>query len=67
MNRLSRDIFVERTRVLLTQQGCTEVSLSNVLTACGANKGSLYHFFPKGKDELVVAAQSRNRPILQLP
>ncbi|MEM6471054.1 MAG: TetR family transcriptional regulator [Planctomycetota bacterium] len=56
MNRLSRDIFVERTRELLARQGCTDVSLSNVLTACDANKGSLYHFFPKGKDELVVAA-----------
>ena len=59
MNRLSRDIFVERTRELLTRQGCTDVSLSTVLNACDANKGSLYHFFPKGKDELVVAAIQR--------
>lgn len=59
MNRLTRDIFVERTRDLLVQQGCPDVSLSLVLNACEANKGSLYHFFPNGKDELVVAAIER--------
>ena len=33
-----------------------DVTLSMVLDACGAQKGSLYHFFPGGKDELVSAA-----------
>lgn len=56
MNRLTRDFFVERTRYLLAQQGSPDVSLSTVLDACEANKGSLYHFFPGGKDELVIAA-----------
>jgi TetR/AcrR family transcriptional repressor of lmrAB and yxaGH operons len=56
MARLSREVFVERTRDLLNQQAGADVSLSTVLGACGANKGSLYHFFPDGKDELVLAA-----------
>lgn len=56
MNRLTREVFVECTRELLTRQGCPDISLSSVLNACEANKGSLYHFFPKGKHELVVAA-----------
>ncbi len=56
MGQLSQEVFVERTRDLLVRQGCPDVSLSSVLTACQANKGSLYHFFPNGKDELVIAA-----------
>ena len=59
MNRLTRDIFVERTQNLLLRQGGLDVSLTSVLRACGANKGSLYHFFPEGKEELLVAAMQR--------
>ncbi|MEM6689821.1 MAG: TetR/AcrR family transcriptional regulator [Planctomycetota bacterium] len=59
MNRLTRDVFVERTQSLLLRQGGLDVSLSSVLEACNANKGSLYHFFPNGKEELLVAAMER--------
>ncbi|MEM1067308.1 MAG: TetR/AcrR family transcriptional regulator [Planctomycetota bacterium] len=59
MNRLTRDVFVQRTHDLMLRQGTLDVSLSSVLTACGANKGSLYHFFPEGKSELLVAAMER--------
>ena len=54
--RLTSDHFVDRTSELLREQGGGDVSLSMVLEACGAQKGSLYHFFPGGKDELVAAA-----------
>ncbi len=54
--RLTSEHFVDRTSELLTEQGGGDVSLSMVLEACGAQKGSLYHFFPGGKDELVTAA-----------
>ncbi|MEL6110228.1 MAG: TetR/AcrR family transcriptional regulator [Planctomycetota bacterium] len=56
MPRLTRDVFVEQTCKLLNERGRTDFSLSDVLQSCGAQKGSLYHFFPEGKDELVVAA-----------
>ena len=59
MNRLTRDVFVQRTQDLLLRRGGVDVSLSSVLQACGANKGSLYHFFPNGKDELLVAAMQQ--------
>ena len=59
MNRLTRDLFIERTQGLLLRNGDLNVSLSTVLDACGANKGSLYHFFPNGKDELLIAAMER--------
>lgn len=35
--------------------------MSMVLKACGAQKGSLYHFFPGGKEELLVAAIKKMR------
>lgn len=54
--RLTRDRFIRRTCDLLNDPERNDVSLSAVLAACGAQKGSLYHFFPDGKDELVRAA-----------
>ena len=56
VNRLSRMVFIEQACELLNQRGRTEFALSDVLATCGAQKGSLYHFFPRGKGELVVAA-----------
>ena len=56
MSRLTSEHFVDRTSELLREQGGGDVSLSMVLKACDAQKGSLYHFFPGGKDELVAAA-----------
>lgn len=56
MSRLTREFFVKQTCELLTQQGRIDFSLSDVLRLCGAQKGSLYHFFPNGKGELVAAA-----------
>ena len=56
MARLTRKLFLQRAQHLLLKQGGLDVSLSSVLKACDANKGSLYHFFPAGKDELLFAA-----------
>lgn len=56
MNRLTREVFIEQTCRLLNERGRIDFALSDVLDSCGAQKGSLYHFFPGGKTELVVAA-----------
>ncbi|QDT60544.1 putative HTH-type transcriptional regulator YxaF [Stieleria bergensis] len=56
LKRLTRDDFVQQTCRLLNERGRTDFTLSDVLDSCGAKKGSLYHFFPRGKNELVVAA-----------
>ena len=57
--RLTSEHFVDRTSELLREQSGGDVTLSMVLEACGAQKGSLYHFFPGGKDELVAAAVNK--------
>jgi AcrR family transcriptional regulator len=40
----------------LASKGLQRTSFSEVLEASGAPRGSLYHHFPGGKDELVLAA-----------
>jgi len=41
---------------LLSRRGLQGTSFSEVLAATGAPRGSLYHHFPGGKDELVAEA-----------
>lgn len=41
---------------LLARQGLQGTSFAEVLQATGAPRGSIYHHFPGGKDELVAAA-----------
>lgn len=50
--------MIERTAVLLAMKGLEGTSFSEVLAASGAPRGSLYHHFPGGKTELVLAAVS---------
>jgi AcrR family transcriptional regulator len=53
--RASRDRIVARAAELIAERGVTATSLDEVLTAAGAGKGQLYHYF-SGRDELVAAA-----------
>ena len=41
---------------LLAQRGLQETSFSEVLELTGAPRGSIYHHFPDGKDQLVASA-----------
>lgn len=41
---------------LIASKGVQATSFTDVLHASGAPRGSLYHHFPGGKDELVLAA-----------
>jgi len=49
------DMIVGAAR-LLSRRGLQATSFSEVLAATGAPRGSLYHHFPGGKDELVAEA-----------
>ena len=51
-----KQTMIERTAVLLAKRGLQGASFSEILEASGAPRGSLYHHFPGGKDELVLAA-----------
>jgi TetR/AcrR family transcriptional regulator, lmrAB and yxaGH operons repressor len=51
-----RDRMVAGAVSLLAQRGLQATSFSSVLAATNAPRGSIYHHFPGGKDELVAAA-----------
>lgn len=52
----TREQMVEGAMDLLARNGLQGTSLSEVIEATGAPRGSIYHHFPGGKDELIAAA-----------
>ena len=48
--------MIEGTVNLLAHRGLAATSFSEVLELTGAPRGSLYHHFPDGKDQLVASA-----------
>lgn len=52
----AREEMVLSTLALLREQGLTGTSVRDVVAHSGAPKGSVYHYFPGGKVELVEAA-----------
>ncbi len=56
MARSVREQMVDSAVILLAKHGVDGTSFSEVLAASGAPRGSIYHHFPGGKDELIAAA-----------
>ncbi|MCU1413659.1 MAG: hypothetical protein JWN80_999 [Microbacteriaceae bacterium] len=52
----SRTRMIEGASRLLATKGLQETSFSEVLKLTGAPRGSIYHHFPEGKEQLVAAA-----------
>ncbi|HEX2819832.1 MAG TPA: TetR family transcriptional regulator [Streptosporangiaceae bacterium] len=56
MARSVREQMVDSAVILLAKHGVAGTSFTEVLAASGAPRGSIYHHFPGGKDELIAAA-----------
>jgi len=54
-----KDAMVRSAIDLLAKRGYQGASFAEVIDASGAPRGSIYHHFPGGKDELVAAAIAR--------
>jgi TetR/AcrR family transcriptional regulator, lmrAB and yxaGH operons repressor len=52
----TRDKMVAGAVRLLAQKGLHETSFNEVLALTGAPRGSIYHHFPDGKDQLIASA-----------
>lgn len=64
MDTKARIIAIATT--LFQQKGYIGVGLNEILKACGISKGSLYHHFPNGKEELLIAClQALNEAITE--
>ena len=55
----TRDTMIDGARLLLAEKGLQETSFSEVLARTGAPRGSIYHHFPDGKEQLVGLAVER--------
>ena len=48
-------MIIDTATALFQQKGYIGVGLNEILKACNISKGSLYHHFPNGKEELLIA------------
>ena len=53
MDTKSQIIYIATN--LFQQKGYKGVGVSEILKACNITKGALYHHFPNGKEELLIA------------
>ena len=60
----TKSLIIDIATSLFQQKGYIGVGLNEILKACNISKGSLYHHFPNGKEELLIAClQSLNEVI----
>ena len=57
--RRNREAVVRAATEIFAEKGLQETSFSAVLDRTGAPRGSIYHHFPDGKDQLVALAVDR--------
>ena len=60
----TKSLIIDIATRLFQQKGYMGVGLNEILKACNISKGALYHHFPNGKEELLIAClKSMNEAI----
>ncbi|WP_277584396.1 TetR/AcrR family transcriptional regulator [Psychrobacillus antarcticus] len=60
----SKDILIETASRLFRLRGYYGVGLKDIIEESGVPKGSLYHYFPQGKEQLAIAAINHTKEIV---
>lgn len=60
----SKEILIETASRLFRIRGYYGVGLNEIIEESGVPKGSLYHYFPKGKEQLAVEAINHTKQIV---
>lgn len=53
--RATRQRIIEGAAAVLRERGAALATLDDIMARTGTSKGQLFHYFPAGKDELLVA------------
>ena len=61
----AREQIVEATCTLIEVQGYHATGLNQIISESGSPKGSLYHYFPGGKEALVTEALQRAGGVIE--
>jgi len=59
--RKPKDILIEAASRLFRLRGYYGVGLNDIIEESGIPKGSLYHYFPNGKEELAIEAINHSK------
>ncbi|GGD91488.1 TetR/AcrR family transcriptional regulator [Paenibacillus nasutitermitis] len=51
----TKSLMIDTATMLFQQKGYKTVGLNEILKACNVSKGAIYHHFPNGKEELLIA------------
>lgn len=55
----AKDAMIDAAASLMRQRGVSASGMQDIVAEAAAPRGSIYHHFPGGKDELIVAALDR--------
>ena len=60
----SKDVLIETASRLFKVRGYCGVGLNDIIEESGIPKGSLYYYFPKGKEQLAIAAIENTKKLV---
>ncbi|MBF0713678.1 TetR/AcrR family transcriptional regulator [Gemella sp. GH3] len=56
LNNKTKEKIIKETTKLIQKHGYTETNLQDIIKKSKSPKGSLYHYFPKGKDDIIISS-----------
>lgn len=60
----SKDVLIETASRLFKVRGYCGVGLNDIIEESGIPKGSLYYYFPEGKEQLAIAAMDNTKKLV---